>query len=167
MNNNDQNQFKRLLEQGTALLRAGKTAAALPLLEKAHQMAPDNTDAALNLSGAYILSKRFNAAVPILEKLARQEPENPMVWTNLGAAYLGNPVLAQDEDQMRAIEAFKQALTVDPLAPHAAYNVGLIYRDRQENEEAIRWFRRALQANPHDKDARRLIARLSGNRGEE
>ncbi len=165
MKDNDREQFDDLLKQGTELLRAGKTAAALPLLEKACQLNPDNADAALNLSGAYILSKRFKDAIPILEKLSEREPDNAMVWTNLGAAYLGNPALARDEEQMRAVQAFRQALNVNPAAPHVAYNMGLIYRDRRENEEAIRWFRRALQADPRDEDARRLIARLSEEGG--
>ncbi len=161
MEDDKQKQFNDLLKRGTFLLHAGKTAEALPLLEEAYKIDPDNADAALNLSGTYILSKRFKEAVPILEKLAEQDPDNAMVWTNLGAAYLGNPVLARHEEQMQAVEAFKQALDVNPAAPHVAYNIGLIYRDRQENEEALRWFRKALQANPRDKDARRLIARLS------
>ncbi|HIP71123.1 MAG TPA: tetratricopeptide repeat protein [Anaerolineae bacterium] len=160
MEDNKQEQFNNLLKRGTDLLRAGKTAAALPLLEKAYKIDPENADAALNLSGAYILSKRFREAVPILEKLSERDPDNAMVWTNLGAAYLGNPVLANDAEQMKAVAAFKQALAVNPAAPHVAYNIGLIYRDRQDNEAAIHWFRKALQANPRDKDARRLITRL-------
>ncbi|HFE65962.1 MAG TPA: tetratricopeptide repeat protein, partial [Chloroflexi bacterium] len=142
-------------------------AAALPLLEKAHRLNPDNMDAALNLSSAYILSKRFKDAVPILEKLSERDPDNAMVWTNLGAAYLGNPVLARDEEQLQAIEAFQQALEVNPVAPHVAYNIGLIYRDRQENKAAVDWFQKALQANPNDQDARSLIARLSRDEEED
>jgi tetratricopeptide (TPR) repeat protein len=83
-----------------------------------------------------------------------------MIWTNLGAAYLGNPVLATDAQQQQAIAAFEQALALNPAAPSVAYNIGLIYRDRQENEQAIHWFRRAVQTNPRDKDARRILKRL-------
>jgi len=71
-----------------------------------------------------------------------------MVWTNLGAAYLGNPILAKDEDQQRAIAAFKQALKLNPTAPNVAYNLGLIHRDRQEKDEALYWFRQAVKTNP-------------------
>jgi tetratricopeptide (TPR) repeat protein len=84
-----------------------------------------------------------------------------MVWTNLGAAYLGNPVLAGDAQQRRALDAFAQALKLDPAAPHVAYNIGLVYRDRRETAAAISWFERALQANPLDEDARKLIQRLT------
>jgi predicted Zn-dependent protease len=89
--------FEELFETGTQLLHTGQADEALPLLRKAYELRPDHPDTAINLSGAYILTKRFKKAVPLLETLSEQDPDNPMVWTNLGAAYLGNPVLAQDE----------------------------------------------------------------------
>ena len=138
----------------------GKDSEAIPLLEQAHTLKPEHFDAALNLSGAYILTRKFKKAVALLEQLRDQAAENVMVWTNLGAAYLGNPVLANDDEQLRAIAAFEQALTLDPIAPNVAYNIGLIYRDRRENEVAISWFEQAVRANPNDRDARNLIDKL-------
>ncbi len=165
MNSNAQqhkadSKFKALFRRGTELLHRGKAQEAAALLEEAHSLKPEHLDASLNLSGAYILTKKFKQAVRLLETLREQAPDNAMVWTNLGAAYLGNPVLARDEEQLRAIAAFEQALVLNPIAPNVAYNIGLIYRDRRENEMAIAWFQRALQANPNDQDARNLITRL-------
>jgi tetratricopeptide (TPR) repeat protein len=153
--------FEALFRRGSELLHHGKVNDAVSLLQKAHLLDPNHFDAALNLSGAYILTKKFKQAVAILEKLRQQAPNNAMVWTNLGAAYLGNPVLARDEEQLQAIAAFKQALRLDPIAANVAYNIGLIYRDRREYELAISWFERALQANPNDQDAQSLIQSLS------
>lgn len=152
--------FKALFRRGTELLHRGKAQEAAVLLEEAYSLKPEHFDASLNLSGAYILTKKFKQAVSLLETLRDQAPDNPMVWTNLGAAYLGNPVLARDEEQLRAIAAFEQALVLNPVAPSVAYNIGLIYRDRRESDMAIAWFQRALQANPNDQDARNLIAKL-------
>ncbi len=158
-----QSRFDANFRRGTTLLHQGKAAEALPLLEKAHELEPDHSDAAINLSGAYILTKKFRKAIPILEALSEWQFENVTVWTNLGAAYLGNPVLARDDEQLRAINAFTRAYEINPAAPNAAYNIGLVYRDRRENEEAVVWFQRALQANPKDKDARNFIRKLSEN----
>ncbi len=152
--------FNHFLRRGSGLLRDGKTKEAVRLLEKAHKLDPENFDAALNLAGAYILSKQFKSAVPILETLSEVEPHNGMVWTNLGAAYLGNPILAKDEQQQLAIDAFTKAYEINPATPNVAYNLGLVYRDRQEYETAILWFKRAIQANPNDQDARRSVERL-------
>lgn len=158
--------FFKWLRQGTETLHRGELAKAVRFLERAHQLDPANPDAALNLGGAYILSKKFAQAVIVLEPLSEREPHNPMVWTNLGAAYLGNPILAKDEDQRRAITAFERALELNPSAPNVAYNLGLVHLDRQESERALHWFRRAVQSNPNDRDARRFIDQLEG-KGEE
>lgn len=154
-------QFEAYFHRGTELLHEGKAAQATPLLQKAYELEPEHQDTAVNLSSAYILTNKFRQAVPILEILAARYPDSPAIWTNLGAAYLGNPILAEDDDQRRAIAAFEKALALDPIAPHVAYNIGLVYRDRHEYEQAIAWFQRAVQANPNDRDARRLIAQLS------
>ena len=154
------NNFDQLFRQGTALLHQGHAQESLPLLQQAQQLNPEHVDTAINLAGAYILTKQFKQAVAILEPMQAIAPDNAMVWTNLGAAYLGNPVLATDEQQQQAIAAFEQALALNPAAPSVAYNIGLIYRDRQEMEQAIRWFRQAVQTNPRDKDARRILKRL-------
>lgn len=150
-----------LFREGTHLLMQGKTTAAIPLLESAYRHDPSHIDVALNLSGAYILTKKFRQAVTILEPLSQKVPDHDKIWANLGAAYLGNPVLAHDREQRQAIAAFEQALQINPVAPHVAYNIGLIYRDRQEPTQAIAWFRKALQTDPTDKDAASLLNRLT------
>ena len=156
-----ENHFYNLLAKGTQALHRGDVATATRLLERAHQLAPDNVDAALNLGGAYILAKKFAKAVEILEPLSQRDPHNPMVWTNLGAAYLGNPILAKAAEQLRAIAAFERALEINPATPHVAYNLGLIYLDRQELESALDYFRRAVQVNPNDRDAQNYLNQLS------
>lgn len=158
--------FNHFLRRGSAYLQDGKPEEATRLLEKAYKMDPDNFDVALNLSGAYILTKQFKLAVPILESLSEGNPQNVMVWTNLGAAYLGNPVLARDAQQQLAISAFAKAYELNPATPNVAYNLGLVYRDRKEMNTAVSWFKRAVQANPNDQDARRLIERLESLQGE-
>jgi len=156
-----QNRFEAFFRRGTQLLHDGLAAKALPMLEKAYEIEPDNPDAALNLSGAYILTNKFIKAIPILEEVSKKSSDNEMVWINLGAAYLGNPVLATDEAQQKAVMAFEKALEINPEAPNVAYNLGLIYRDRREYDEAISWFKRALQTNPKDRDARNFIRKMS------
>ncbi len=160
LHNQDEAQFKESLLQGTKLLAQGMTDDALPLLERAHKLKPDNEDAALNLGGAYIMAGRHKLAVPVLEKAVQALPTKSQLWVSLGAAYLGNPITATDERQQRALHAFNKALDLDPLARSVAYNIGLIHRDRNEMDKAITAFRRAVLADPNDKDAQRLLERL-------
>lgn len=154
-------EFENEFHLGTRLLHQGKAKEALPYLEAAYKMKPDDVDTAINLSGALILVRKFKKARQILEPYAESHSDHTMVWINLGAAYLGNPVLARDREQMQAIEAFEKALEIDPVAPSVAYNIGLIYEDRDQIEVAIGWFKKAIQANPGDVHARRKVTRLS------
>jgi protein O-GlcNAc transferase len=156
----DDRAFNQELNRGARLLGQGRAQQAQAILERLAQVRPDDLSVAINLGGAYILNKQFSRAIPILEAVIEREPGNAMVWTNLAAAYLGNPVLATAEQQDKAIAAFERALECDPAAPHVAYNLGLIYRDRNDRGRAVHWFTRALEANPLDRDARRILERL-------
>ena len=153
-------EFEAAFLQGTTLLHQGLAMESVPYLEQAFALQPDDMDAAINLGGAYIMTKKFNKAVAILEPVSRQMPDQAKVWINLGAAYLGNPVLARDVDQEKAIFAFERALEIDPTAPSVAYNIGIIYRDRRETDKAIHWFHQAVSNDPRDKDAISLLRRL-------
>lgn len=153
-------EFEQAFMEGTQLLHKGHASQAIPLLERANQQKPKHVDAALNLSGAYILTKQFKRAIQVLEPLLENHPDNEMIWINLGAAYLGNPLLATSEEQLKAIQSFKKALEINPAAPSVAYNIGLVYRDRRDYDEAKYWFRKAIQANPKDAHARDILMRL-------
>jgi tetratricopeptide (TPR) repeat protein len=159
----NERQFRQQMTRGTRLLQAGLPKEALPLLKRAHEIRPDDTDAAMNLGGAYLLLGRHKQATTVLEHAVKLEAKNARLWINLGAAYLGNPVLANDEQQLKAIAAFQRALQIDPFAPSAAYNIGLIHLDRGEREQAIAAFSLAARSDPGDMDARRMLKRLGEN----
>ena len=156
----NERQFRQQLRSGTRLLHQGKAKEAVRLLKRAYEIRPDDTDAALNLGGAYLMSGRHREAIPVLERAVERAPGSAQLWISLGAAYLGNPILASDEQQLKALSAFQRALQIDPFAPSAAYNIGLVHRDRGEVDLAIAAFRRAVKSDPGDADAKRLLERL-------
>lgn len=75
--------FLAAFRRGTELLLAGEAEKAIESLMQARALDADHVQAALNLSGAYILTKRFRKAIALLETLAERAPENPAVWQNL------------------------------------------------------------------------------------
>jgi tetratricopeptide (TPR) repeat protein len=151
---------RRLLNRGARLLEQGKPNEAIVHLERAYELDDTNVPVQINLGGAYVMAGQHGQAVPILEDARDAEPQNVMIWINLGAAYLGNPVLATPEQQMQAIRAFQTALELNPAAPSVNYNLGLIFVDRKEEDLAVASFKRAIQVNPFDRDARAWLRKL-------
>lgn len=143
-----------LLNKGARLLYQRRPGEAALALEEAYALDPENVDVAINLGGAYVMQGRFSKAVPVLEAASRQAPDNSMVWTNLAAAYLGRLELSSREMQDKAIAAFERALQANPGAPNVHYNLGLIYKERGDLKRAFAHFRRALETDPNDRDAR-------------
>ena len=156
-----------LVNAGATLLKTGNALKALPYLQRAWELEPTEVAAAINLAGAYILLNRPMDAVPVLESATGLAPDNAMAWMNLGAAYLGNPILATIEQQNKAIQAFEQAARLQPGLPHVDYNIGLIFRDQQKWAQASDCFRRALEVNPKDRDAKMLLEQVQGRLAKE
>jgi tetratricopeptide (TPR) repeat protein len=153
-------QAHTLLAEGARLLAARRPGEAIALLSQAWALDPHNAATAINLGGAYVLQGRQRQAIPILEAASRLEPDNPSVWTNLAAAYLGKLPFSNREQQDRAIAAFERALMLEPHAAHVAYNLGLIYLERDDLPRARACFFQALAADPDDRDAQRWLNRI-------
>jgi tetratricopeptide (TPR) repeat protein len=154
-------EFHRTLNESARLLGQNRPGEALKLLLPLFRVAPQHPDVLINLSGAYVLQRRWNKAVQILTKAVEDHPDNPMLWMNLGAAELGRLETAGPRQQERAIAAYERALAVDAETPNAHYHLGLIYKERGELSRAAAFFQRALEVNPADRDARLWLDRLT------
>ncbi|UCC87106.1 MAG: tetratricopeptide repeat protein [Anaerolineales bacterium] len=150
----------KLLNEGARLLRERRPAEAVDQLKLAWQLDPTMVEVAINLGGAYVMQGRHAEAVSVLEEASRVEPGNTMIWINLAAAYLGPLEDSSDEGQLMAIAAFEKALALDPKTPGVNYNLGLIYRQRDEMEKAAAHFWRALYPEPADDDARTRLRQI-------
>lgn len=150
----------RLVEEGAHLLSQHRPGEALAPLLKAQELDPDNVVVAINIGSAYILQGKHKQAIPVLEKASQLEPTNSMVWINLAAAYLGKLPFSTLEMQNRAIEAFGLALELDERAPHVNYNLGLIYLERKDVEQAALHFYAAIENDPNDRDAQMWLDRI-------
>jgi len=144
----------RLLDEGVRLLNAGRYGEALDILREANELLPHDPDITMTLGGAMILAGKWNTAERFLEEAVEMHPDNPQLWLNLAAATLGRLEFSSRQRQDHAIAAYEQAIALDPVAPSAHYNVGLIHAERKDWERAIEWFEAAVRANPLDKDAR-------------
>ena len=156
----DELEFNRTLNESAQLLQQNRPGEAESKLLPLYESTPDHADVLINLSGAYILQRKWDKAVKLLNKGAKAHPNNAMLWMNLGAAQLGRLETAGPKQQERAIEAFQRAIQVNSETPNAHYQLGLIYKERGELTRAAAFFQRALEVNPADRDARYWLDRL-------
>ena len=76
------------------------------------------------------------AAAKILEGVTAREPGNARAWRLLGVAR------HQARDYQRAIEAYQQALAIQP-DPAATYNIGASYARLSDSDRAFDWLAKA------------------------
>ena len=156
----NEEEVRQLLLESARHLQQNEPKEAELLLEPLYAADPGNLDAAINLGGAYILQRKWSKAVDVLRSATSAHPENAMLWVNLAAAELGQLETAGPQHQEKAMAAYAKALELDPGAPNVNYQLGLIHKERGELDEAAAMFRKALQVNPADRDARLWLDRI-------
>lgn len=116
------------IKLGMVLIRQGKSAAAVAILNEASEAEPDNALAHFNLGTALFQSGSLDKAETALSRAyALRQSEMPGAQLLLGDLYF------QRKDYPKAIEAFQTYLRDLPGAPNAA-----------EVKEAIERLRRAI-----------------------
>lgn len=156
------------LRESARLLRQNRPGEAATRLLPFFHLHPAVADVAINLSGAYILQRKWERAARVLRTAVEANPHNAMLWANLGAAELGVLETSGPQQQERAITAYENALKADAGAPNVHYHLALIYKERGDLTRAAAFFLRALEVDPKDRDARNWLAQLDvGAAGQE
>ena len=81
-------------------------------------------------------------------KWTKSEPKNAHAWYQPRESLTAN--LNRYDD---AIEAYRQALRINPKDANAWYNLGIAYANLKRYNDAIEAYRQALRINPEDADA--------------
>jgi len=102
-------------------------------------------------TGAYS-SQRFALAEQLLERAVAKDPKHKTAWKLLGAVRL-----AQQENS-KAIEAFRKQIELDPYDEFAYEGLGLAQAGREEYPAAIASFRKQLEVKPLDPVAQASLA---------
>jgi len=75
--NERQESIEVLIAMGNVSVLRGDAMSAIRLLERAHGLAPDRTDAAVPLAAVYVGTGQAEKARPLLAAVLKREPENP------------------------------------------------------------------------------------------
>ncbi len=103
-------EYRQALNESARLLSQNRPGEAAEKLQPLYTQAPDDPDVAINLSGAYILQRKWSRAIQVLTAATKANPDNAMLWANMGAAQLGRLETAGPRQQERALEAYYRAL---------------------------------------------------------
>jgi tetratricopeptide (TPR) repeat protein len=140
--------------RGWVLERMSDREGAIKEYKQALEVDPDHVPSRLRLAEMYLERSDPLAALPHLEQLQKRFPDRPDIQARLGQCrYL----LGDTEEARRLLEAAVEQLPKD--------SVVLIYLGKIHMQatppravEAETWLRRALELDPTDTEAERLLA---------
>ncbi len=130
---------------GNVYYDSAKFEEALQMFKKAGELDPVFTERLYHLGiDSFIkgTGESMDDAITKLQESAKQNVNKAKNYHDLGVAYLERHM------QDKAIEAFNQALLIDPNYLSAYTNLGYTYQHREEYDNAIKAFEKALILNP-------------------
>jgi tetratricopeptide (TPR) repeat protein len=136
---------------GTALVREGQAAKGQVVIDKILKNG-DSAEARLLMGMTKFMVKDFAGALADFQKAIELNPELTDLYSYYGLALLTTG------DQAGAKRAFEQELRRDPNNFDANLRLGVLFRQDQANDEALKFFQHALQIRPGDFGARYQIA---------
>jgi Tfp pilus assembly protein PilF len=128
---------------GVSHLREGRVDMALEDFQKAAKLDPKNAYVMKGLGQAYAAKRKWSDAVSAFRKALELNPYCVDVRNDLGTAL----VLSGDREEGK--KEFHQAFN-DPTNPTpeiSARNLGQVYFEEKNYNEAINWFRTSLNRN--------------------
>ncbi len=139
---------------GNALLHAGRAAEAIPHLEAALRIQPDNAEAHNDLGNAFArMPGRLPDAIAEYHEALRAQPGMPEAHNNLGR------VLAQTGRMPEAIAEFESAIRANPNSWSAHSNLGnALSQTPGRLNDAIGEYRLALRIDPDSAPAHNNLA---------
>jgi Flp pilus assembly protein TadD len=141
--------------RGAALDRAGKWDEALPALQRAVKLAPEEPEALAWLGNAQVeRGVDLPGAQALLERARTLKPDDPDITDSLGRAYYAEGQLA------RAVPLLETAVRADPGNARANEHLGDAYWKLGRRMEA-RYAWRAAQVTADAGDIARLKAKLA------
>jgi tetratricopeptide (TPR) repeat protein len=135
---------------GAIAVQAGDPVAALPHLEAVVAAHRQHIDAAEALARAYVDTEQAARAVQLWRRYLAHSP-GLRAHVRLLEALLAD---GQQDHARREAESLEQH--IPGAAPRLA--IGTVFHEAGHVEEAVGWYRRALQADPEERHAREHLA---------
>jgi tetratricopeptide (TPR) repeat protein len=105
-------------------------------------------------------AKNYTAAIAILKEQQARGSANVRVYFDLAFA------LSMAGERAAAIEAYRQALSIEPSLPEANLNLAILLLDGRQPGEAVPLLEKVLAARPRDLRAQVLLANALAGSGD-
>ncbi|HYK10002.1 MAG TPA: tetratricopeptide repeat protein [Gemmatimonadales bacterium] len=134
------------IEKGWSLISLGDHAGAIQALQKALALSPGETQAESMLGWAQMLHEDFDDALATFQKVLMKEPANSLARINVGYICLKKKIFGE------AIEHLSKAIRLDndkKATLYAHFYLGLVYLQREMQEDAVTFFQKTLKLGPN------------------
>ncbi len=133
---------------GTLIMRdPERIQAALPLLERAQQLAPTDVDILNSLGHAYCELNRLDESYNFYVQAVALQPNNAEIWNNKGL------VEEKRKHWEAALESYQQAVALKPNYVKALNNCGNVLQALNQFETALSYYTKVLAIDPSFPDA--------------
>ncbi|MGA1824188.1 MAG: protein kinase domain-containing protein [bacterium] len=147
--------FSRALQGEASSIMKEDPDKAETLLHKSILLDPNSANAHFLLGRLYMIQKNNTKAIESYKKAVEIDPQMPKALFNLG--YMS----AKNKDYTKAEEMYERVIALSPeFVDEALFNLGLMHAKLGETEQGIEYLRKAVRANPENKHAKDLLARL-------
>jgi tetratricopeptide (TPR) repeat protein len=134
------------IEKGWSLISLGDHAGAIQALQKALTLSPGETQAESMLGWAQMLHEDYDDALSTFQKVLMKEPANSLARINVGYICLKKKIFGE------AIEHLSKAIRLDndkKATLYAHFYLGLVYLQREMQEDAVTFFQKTLKLGPN------------------
>ncbi len=149
--------YSKALEGQALKISTAEPEKAKKLLLKSVAVAPENSSAHYLLGRIYTEEKDYQKAVAAYENAVALNTDIPEVYFNLGFIYH-----AVKKDYSRAQEMYERTIELSPpFLDEALFNLALIQKKLGKRQESIDSLEQATRVNPNNKQAKKLLERLT------
>jgi Tfp pilus assembly protein PilF len=133
--------FETLIAAGTLLLRQGNTNAAQQLFQQATEKNPDNAIGYYDMGVAYQQGGRTTQALQSYREAVGHD-------SRYVPALYNEATIVTTTDAAQAMVLYRRVIAIQPDAPTALLNLGLLEATANQTKQAIADLRQAIKLEP-------------------